>query len=66
MTDPYVSPDEQWRRRQELLRHPAVQRSVARLRVTLDRRAGIETPQWILDLARDDDDLAGSRVDRPV
>ncbi len=42
---------DQIRRREALLSHPQVERSIARLRLALDEREGVETPQWIRDLA---------------
>ncbi|GIG36570.1 hypothetical protein Cpa01nite_19510 [Cellulomonas pakistanensis] len=43
--------EEQVRRRDAMYRRPEVQREVARLRVSADERLGLETPQWIRDLA---------------
>lgn len=43
--------EDQIRRRELIHRQPMVQRAIAQLRVATDERQGLETPQWIKDLA---------------
>lgn len=45
--------DEQIRLREALDRHPEVRRGKARLRVATDEQLGLETPQWVRDLAEE-------------
>ena len=40
----------------ESVRTPQVQAAAARLRVSLDRKRGLVTPDWIRELAKYDDD----------
>ena len=44
--------EDQVRRREAIYRRPEVRREVARLRVSADEQLGLETPQWIRDLAQ--------------
>lgn len=50
-TPTHLPADEQWRPGEDVMQHPDVRQAAARFRVILDHRDGVETPQWILDLA---------------
>lgn len=51
MMTPEEEVERERRRTAAVRRDPAVQKSIARLRVVLDAKAGRETPRWIRDLA---------------
>jgi hypothetical protein len=50
-TSTHRTADAPWRPGDDVMKHPDVRQAAARFRVVLDHRDGVETPQWILDLA---------------